>query len=117
METNQKQYVYIFTRQDMSFEQQAVQSAHVTYKLGCFGRDSGDDVSSNPDETYFTLVGVRNLDALNAVQDILTAFKMKYEIFFEPDLNGGEYTSIAVYPTGEDERGPLLAFNLLKMGK
>lgn len=122
-----KNYVYIFVRQDISPEQQAVQAAHVTMKLGyqmrsnaeveySFPNESTHQLSwADPNDTYFTLVGVRNLDALNAVDSILATYNMEYEVFFEPDLNFGEITAIAVYPLPEDKRGPLLAFNLLRM--
>ena len=69
---------------------------------------------ADPDNTYFTCVGVRNLDALKAVAKILDQFNVHYECFIEPDLNNGEMTAIAVYPRDEDERDILLAFNLLK---
>jgi len=104
-----KRYVYFFTRQDIFKEYQLVQTAHVAYKLGSMLGDSAD-----ADNTYFTCVGVRNADALVAVQTILQKFGIKYEMFFEPDLNEGEYTALAVYPVDEDKRDVLLAFNLLK---
>jgi hypothetical protein len=104
-----KRYVYFFTRQDIFKEYQLVQTSHVAYKLGSvLGKDA------DPDNTYFTCVGVRNLEALEAVEKILQKFGFKYEMFLEPDLNGGEYTALAVYPVDEDARGVLLAFNLLK---
>ena len=106
---NMKRYLYIFTRQDIFKEYQLVQSSHVAYKLGSvLGKDA------DPDNTYFTCIGVRNLEALEAVEKILTQFGFKYEKFFEPDLNGGEYTALAVHPVDEDKRDVLLAFNLLK---
>lgn len=104
-----KRYVYTFTRQDIFKEYQLVQTAHATMVLGA-KMSKADD----PDNTYFTCVGVRNLEALNAVEKILMTFNFRYEKFFEPDLNGGEYTAIAVYPVDEDKRDVLLAFNLLK---
>lgn len=104
-----KRYAYFFTRQDMFREYQLVQTAHVAMKLG-FNLNEQED----PDNTYFTCVGVRNLEALEAVEKILTQFGFKYEKFFEPDLNEGEYTALAVYPVDEDKRDVLLAFNLLK---
>jgi hypothetical protein len=104
-----KRYAYFFTRQDIFKEYQLVQTAHVAYKLGSILADEAD-----PDSTYFTCVGVRNLEALEAVEKILQKFGFKYETFFEPDLNGGEYTALAVYPVDEDKRDVLLAFNLLK---
>lgn len=105
-----KHYTYIFTRQDISPEQQAVQSAHVTH---CLGYEL-DETHIHPNQTYFTLVGVRDLEALEAAQQILIRFGFRYVKFYEPDL-GNELTSIATFPIPERERGPLLAFNLLKM--
>ena len=106
-----KRYAYFFTRQDIFREYQLVQTAHVAMKLGYA---LGSDVTVDPDNTYFTCVGVRNLEALEAVEKILTKFGFKYEKFFEPDLNEGEYTALAVHPVDEDKRDVLLAFNLLK---
>lgn len=104
-----KRYAYFFTRQDIFREYQLVQTAHVAMKLGAkLGKHE------DPDNTYFTCVGVRNLDALMAVRKILDGFGFKYETFIEPDLNGGEVTAIAVHPVDEDKRDVLLAFNLLK---
>ena len=128
-----KTYAYFFTRQDLSPEQQIVQTAHAALLLGVNSQrwtknewnETGDTYGQphlmpdliNAEETHFTVVGVRNLDALNAVQEILEKFGFRYEAFFEPDLNNGEHTSIAVYPIAETSRGPLLAFNLLKVGR
>ena len=106
-----KRYAYFFTRQDIFKEYQLVQTAHVAMKLGYA---LGSDVTVDPDNTYFTCVGVRNLEALVAVEKILYEFGFKYEHFIEPDLNGGEMTAIVVHPVDEDKRDILLAFNLLK---
>ena len=104
-----KRYLYTFTRQDIFREYQLVQTAHVAYKLGsALGKDA------DADNTYFTCVGVRNVDALIAVEKILSEFGYKYDTFCEPDLNDGELTAIAVHPVDEDKRDVLLAFNLLK---
>jgi hypothetical protein len=107
-----KQYVYIFTRQDIAKEYQLVQTGHVALKLGY--EAAKNNIEMDPNNTYFTCIGVRNAEALVAVQKILQAFKIKYEMFFEPDLHDGEYTALAVYPVDEDKRDILLAFNLLK---
>lgn len=106
-----KQYSYFFTRQDIFKEYQLVQTAHVAFKLGCNAQKHG--IVIDPDNTYFTCIGVRNIDALFAVEKILYKFGFKCECFFEPDLNN-EMTAIAVYPVSEDQRDVLLAFNLLK---
>jgi hypothetical protein len=109
MNEESKKYIYIFTRQDMIPEQQIVQSAHATLLLGKYL-----DKEEDPNNIYFTLIGVRNLEALNAVEEILFKFAFKYEAFVEPDI-GFQKTSIAVYPIDEAARGPLMAFNLLKI--
>ena len=120
-----RHYAYFFTRQDISPEYQVVQTAHAAFQLGVNSQrwtakppedqQVMDDIKA--EVTYFTVVGVRNLTALTAVEAILSKFDIKYEIFFEPDLNDGECTSIAVYPIAENKKGPLDAFNLLKIDK
>ena len=107
-----KNYCYLFTRQDISPEQQVVQTAHAAMKLGYLAHDNM--VPLDPDNTYFTVVGVRNEEALYAVVKLLNKFEYSFEVFVEPDI-GGQVTSIATYPINENNRGPLLAFNLLKM--
>jgi hypothetical protein len=118
-------YSYFFTRQDISPEQQLVQTAHVALKLGVNSHSkSRKDVDFevkvpsvdkiDPDQTYFTCVGVRNEDALYAVIQILEEFGFEHEVFREPDMNN-EITAIAVYPISELMKGPLEAFNLLRM--
>ena len=99
-----------------------MQTAHVAMKLGCKLAAAGAYLGyaeDDPDNTYFTCVGVRNLDALMAVEKILQKFGFKYEIFNEPDMANedyptGQFTAIAVHPVDEDKRDVLLAFNLLK---
>ena len=127
-----KHFCYFFTRQDISPEQQIVQTAHAAFQLGVntqrwtdedwdqTNKDIGMSNHIRPNEiiaedTYFTVVGVRNSKALEAVMSILLNFKFRFEAFHEPDLNEGEITSIAVYPIPETEKGPLEAFNLLKV--
>lgn len=121
-------YTYIFVRQDISNEQQAVQAAHATLKLGVESQRRGDTevpfgkipfqlaAEIRPNQTHFTLVGVRNLEGLMGAKNILEEFGYMHETFFEPDLRG-EPTAIACYPIRADRRGVLLAFNLLKMQK
>lgn len=107
-----KQYVYIFTRQDIAKEHQLVQTGHVALKLGY--EAAKNNIEMDPDNTYFTCIGVRNLEALDAVRKILRTFGYRYELFFEPDLKNGEITSIATYSIDEDKRDVLLAFSLLR---
>ena len=125
-----KYYTYVFVRQDISPEQQLVQAAHATFLLGVqsqrvevkhTSKDTGlvpcqVNEHVNPAETYFTVIGVRDLRALYAVRDILIKFGYAFEMFHEPDLGSeGEHTAIAVYPVSEYHRDVLMAFNLLKL--
>ena len=118
-----KYYSYFFTRQDISPEQQLVQTAHAALVMGVSSMGLLPEKADfawpykkdfNPHETYFTCVGVRNEKALYAVMQILDKFGFRYEAFYEPDMNN-EPTAIAVYPVSELMKGPLDAFNLLKM--
>ncbi len=123
-----RKYAYFFTRQDISPEQQIVQTAHAALKLGVnsqrqpdFDIDGGyiphfANENINADETYFTVVGVRNEEALKACIEILERFGFKYEAFIEPDMDN-QITSVAVYPIAENMKGPLAAFNLLKVDR
>lgn len=125
-----KYYSYFFTRQDLSPEQQIVQTAHAAFQLGIQSQRVIDNGKSDPNfvpclineqidpaETYFTVIGVRDLAALTAVERILEKFGYRYEKFFEPDLKDGEFTSIGVYPVSEYHRDVLMAFNLLKIDR
>lgn len=105
------EYIYIFTRQDMSPEQQLVQSAHATLVLGNKLR-SRKDVSN----VYFTVIGVPNLLELGHVMQDLTKQKKGFITFYEPD-QGNTLTSIATYPIPADERGKLKDYKLLRFSK
>lgn len=106
-----KKYVYIFTRQDISPEQQLVQSAHVAMKLGVECIRKGMELDA--DNTYFTVVGVRDRAGMSSARRILVDYNFPSVAFQEPDL-GGEITSVATYPIDEDQRSVLLAFSWLK---
>jgi len=124
-----KYYAYFFTRQDISPEQQIVQTAHAAFQLGVQSQRANIDSKSagdgfvpalfneqvNAAETYFTVIGVRDQGALLAVERILQKFGYRYEKFFEPDLKDGEFTSIGVYPIAADHRDVLMSFNLLSI--
>lgn len=124
-----KYFSYFFTRQDMSPEQQIVQTAHAAFQLGVHSQRATEKEMAGVDgyvpaqfnykvvaeETYFTVIGVRDQGALFAVESILKKFGYRYEKFFEPDLKDGEFTSIGVYPISEFHRDVLMAFNLLKV--
>jgi hypothetical protein len=103
-----RMYTYVFIRQDLSIEQQMVQIGHVCMKLGVNVPDA------NADTTHFVLVGVRNEEALLAVESILDSFDFDY-VMFEEDKPKAHFTAIATHPIPENRKGPLRAFNILQV--
>lgn len=103
-------YMYFFTRQDISPEQQLVQTAHVALQAGQYLPDDCD-----PSQTTFIVIGVRDLRALHAVEMILGSLGLVYTEFHEPDINN-ETTSIVTQPLLDTDprREALFAFDLLK---
>jgi len=103
-----RKYFYVFVRQDISPEYQAVQACHVAAKMG-----SRNALTLKTfDELYITLVGVPNIAALEvAKKDIEELGFAAYE-FREPDLNG-ELTAIASSPIKASDRKRLLSYKRL----
>ncbi len=113
----EKHYVYIFVRQDISAEQQLVQSSHVALMLGSrLGRRfQGDQKKYKIDDLYFTVIGITTLKDFVQVQKDLSEFQ--YECFYEPDI-GHEMTAIATYPIHHKKRGTLRTkYKLLKFNQ
>lgn len=105
-----REYVYIFVRQDISPEYQAVQSAHVALRLGYkLGYHSEEHKMTHDrmKELYFTLVGVPNLDALTKISE-----RQGAELFHEPDINN-QLTAVAYMPVKAKDRGKLLTYKRL----
>jgi hypothetical protein len=99
-------YMFIFVRQDISPEQQAVQVAHATFvagtKFDC----------TEPDKVNFVLIGVENQMQLIYVKCLLETRK-EYVLFREPDLDD-TITAIATQPMKEHEKRFLKRFKLLR---
>lgn len=87
---SEPEYMFIFVRQDISPEYQAVQGMHVAYK-------AGHHFKSNPDETYFVLVGVPNEESLEEIKEKLDANAVGSVEFKEPDI-GNVVTAVASEP-------------------
>ena len=102
-----KEYVYVFTRQDISPEQQLVQSAHATLVLG------NKLKHKSVDELYFAVIGVPNLLELGHVMQNLNRHKHEFVTFYEPDL-GGTLTAVATFPIPDEKRGKLLEYKKLR---
>jgi hypothetical protein len=93
---SENDYLFIFVRQDISPEQQAVQSAHAVYKAGC-------EYKHKPDETYFVLIGVANEEELEEAKAKLASRSVEFVEFYEPDL-GDSLTAIATRPIKEHRK-------------
>jgi len=104
-----KEYVYIFVRQDLSNEQQLVQAAHVTLVLG-------SKLKGDVSELYFSVIGIPQLSDFCGVMKDLHEHGTKYETFYEPD-QGNTLTAIATYPIHENKRGNLLKYKRLTFNK
>lgn len=100
-----REYIYYFTRQDISAEQQGVQAGHVLFKLGT--QLSG---MVNPDNIYFQWIGVEDHGEL---YQISKKYKEMLPIaFYEPDM-GNTMTSVALPPVLWYKRGDLINYKLL----
>jgi len=114
-----RHYVYIFVRQDLPPAYQLVQAAHVALKAGYqLATIQKDDVvqlkNVTPDGLYFTVIGVRDDSALNAVKGDLDYRGLKYWSFLEPDI-GNQVTAVATMPIPARERGDLMKHKLLTL--
>lgn len=101
------EYCYIFVRQDLTPEQQLVQSAHVALVLG--NKLKRTDVS----QLYFTVIGIPQLIDFRDVIKTLHKHGTKFESFYEPD-QGNTLTAIATHPIKKSERGILRDYKLLR---
>ncbi len=106
-------YSYIFVRQDISPEYQAVQAAHAASHMGFRRHEAGQKFEDSSrrsygfKELYFSLIGVPDVAALkNAIKDAKSIGANVYE-FHEPDL-GNELTAFATSPIHNRSRMRLL---------
>lgn len=108
-----RRYVYIFVRQDIAPEYQAVQACHAAAKMG----SRNVIMALNEfDELYFTLIGVPNLEAMAvAIRDCKSVEATVYP-FYEPDI-GNVMTAFATSPVLMKNRKRLLAYKKLKFNE
>ena len=102
-----RKYLYYFTVQDISPEQQGVQAGHVLFKLGMI---LGNNKTIDPDHTYFQWIGVK--DDSELVEVISNHQNLDYAIFQESDL-GNRITSVAFVPVLWNERDEFVEYELL----
>ena len=100
-----RKYIYYFTAQDMSPEQQGVQAGHALFALG-----SRLGKKINPHEIYFQWIGAKDSSNLSWY---LNKYKDKNPVkFYEPD-QANRLTSFALPPIEWYKRGDLTEHPLL----
>ena len=105
-----KKYVYVFVRQDMSQEQQAVQAGHALHESGATG--SPMEIMGST----VVLIGVKNEIALKVAFDECKRNKIRSNMFKEPD-RGGEATAFATKPIFEEDRVHFAKYCTLRFKK
>ncbi len=114
-EYNKRKYVYIFVRQDLNSEYQLVQAAHAAYVGGfnlALSHQTQEDFTP-PSETYFTVIGVPDLESLNEARGLVERKGYNAFTFTEPDI-GNQVTAFITSPIPAKDRGELLGYNLLR---
>ncbi len=96
-------YMYLFTRRDLSPQQQIIQTAHAAHIIG-----NKQECGSIPNAV---LIGAASEFDLMGIKEYLEYFEIAHEIFYEPDIS--QHTAIATYPLVGDERKPLQKFELM----
>jgi len=96
-------YMYLFTRKDLSPQQQIIQTAHAAHIIGT--KFPGDGAPNA------VLIGIHSENDLLGIKEYLDYFNIQSEMFYEPDIS--QHTAIATYPLEGDERIPLRKFGLM----
>jgi hypothetical protein len=97
----ERQYMYVFVREDLSPPQQIVQAAHASALIG-------EQYHAN---TNIVLFGSSSEDELKHHAQYLESHDIEFEMFYEPDIS--QYTAIATQPLVGVSRKPLRKFKLL----
>lgn len=98
----ERQYMYVWVREDLSAPQQIVQSSHASARIGELYHS----------DTNIVLIGVDNENSLKQISCLLEDHEINSHMFFEPDID--QFTAIASEPLTGDRRKPLRKFKLLK---
>lgn len=97
-------YIYLFVRKDLTPAQQTIQVAHATFEMAL-----RSPFVSTPNAV---LIGVENLEELLELGQYLRDKDIKFEMFYEPDIN--QHTAIATYPLIGAERQALAEFETMR---
>lgn len=107
----ERQYLYIFVRQDISPEYQAVQASHATFFAGQKLQQEG--VKFDASKTHFVLIGVPDLNALYEARGIASANGIDTYMFHEEDLDN-QMTAFTTGIVTQEKRAAFKQFNILK---
>lgn len=99
-----EQYMYLFTRRDLSHQQQIIQTSHAVHLMGMLSEKS-DEIPNA------VLIGIESQDHLLDIRQFLEDNQIKSEIFYEPDIS--EFTAIATHPIRGNDRKKLKTFKLM----
>lgn len=100
-----KQYIYLFVREDLSKPQQIVQVAHAV--------DEMKNIIGKTNKTsYMVLFGAKDEFNLSVISEYLSTKGIEHEMFYEPDIVS--HTAIATRPLLYTEREAMKRFKLLK---
>jgi len=111
-------YMYVFVRQDISPEYQAVQAAHAAAKMGSRYQEysTSEWPAKRFDELYMTLIGVPDLAAMAVAMKDCNAVGATVYPFLEPDI-GNVLTAFATSPIRMQDRKRLLSYKKLRFRK
>ena len=101
------QYVYVVTRRDLTFPQQAVQAGHAAIE------SARQFLPPQAEHPSLIITAVRNEQKLVYWIDKFERLGIRFTVWREPDLNN-EITSIATEPLSGDIRRKLRDLQLLK---
>lgn len=121
MDATQRHYLYIFVRQDLVAEQQAVQATHATFVAGAaIAKDLEGNAARprkfNPASTHFVLIGVPDLNALYEARGIAQANGITTHEFYEEDI-GDQMTAFTTGIVTQEKRSVFRSYGLLKFDK
>lgn len=101
-------YVYVFTREDLSPAQIAVQSCHASIEAAAAFK-----LSQLPEHPSVIILGIKNESKLDNIQATLAENGIRHVTFREPDLDC-QITSIATEPMFGDQRQFFRKFQLIR---
>jgi hypothetical protein len=96
-----REYMYLFTRTDLTTPQQIVQTAHAAAYIG----------KKYHADTNIVLCACEDEVKLSKIAEYLSKHQIDFKMFYEPDVDA--HTAIATQPLVGDVRKPLRRFSLM----